>query len=294
MAVSSQQPIEGFMIRLIDGSVWAVKGCVHPVGRVVAVPRRGWWGKTKTMGRSLEIVKRYYRHYLMRLPTGDEAPAVPHNDIVQVLTPSTRCPSGLVGKACRKLLDVLAGCGACGVTGSILTGDWGPESDVDIACYGVDDVERCLRKLVRSGGFRPFGDFASVEVSSVFEGIPRGAHESMISRRLLQGFFGDVPYTLKFVDCSADPFVGADVVSVHRVPRLFFEVVDDSRRYFTPVTYRAWTDRLGDVLLYSLRTRWCEMRAGFAGILTDAAVYVLGDGSIVVNLDRSVAESILW
>lgn len=294
MYASSRQPVEGFMIRLIDGSVWAVKGCVHPIGRVVAVPRRGWWGRAKTMGRSLEIVRRYYRHYLTRLSTWDEAPAVPYDDIEQILAPSTKCPSGRIGNACRALLEVLAECGACGVTGSVITGDLRPESDVDVVCYGVDDVGRCLERVVGSGAFRPFEGFASVEVASVSEGIPRGAHESMISWRLLQGFFGGVPYTLKFVDCSADPFVGADVISAQRVPRLFFEVVDDSRRFFTPATYGAWTDRLGYVLLYSLRTRWCEMRVGFAGILRDAAVYRLGSGVVVVNLDRSVAESILF
>ncbi len=294
MQALSPQPVEGFMIKLIDGSVWAVKGCVHPAGRVVAVPRRGWWGRAKTMGRSLEIVRRYYRYYLTTLSTGDEAPAVPYEDIEQVLAPSTKCPSGRVGNACRALLEVLAECGACGVTGSILTGDWGPESDVDIVCYGVNGVERCLERVVGSGAFRPFGGFASVEVASVSEGIPRGAHESMISGRLLQGFFGSVPYTLKFVDCSVDPFVEADVISAQKMPRLFFEVVDDSRRFFTPATYRAWTDRFGDVLLYSLRTRWCEMRVGFAGILRNVAVYRLGSGVVVVNLDRSVAESILF
>ncbi len=293
MSASSRQPMEGFMLSLTDGSVWAVKGCIHPENRVVAIPRRGWWGKTKTLGKSLGIVRRYYRHYITRLSTGDEAPAVPHYDIKQVLAPSTRCPSGGVGDACRALLDVLTRCGVCGVTGSLLSGDWGPESDIDIVCYFVDDPEKCLERIAESENFSPFERFASVEVASVSEGIPRRAHESMISQRLLQGFFMGVPYTLKFVDCSRDPFINADVVTPVRVPRLFFEVVDDGGRFFTPATYGAWTDRLGYVVLYSLRTRWCELRTGSAGLLRDAAVYRLADGSVVVNLDRSVAESVL-
>ncbi len=293
MTASLPRPVEGFMIRLIDNSVWAVKGCVHPEGRVVAVPRRGWWGKVKTLKGSLNIVKRYYRHYITKLPSGDEAPAVPYDDVERVLAPSTECPEGRVGGACRALLKILSVCASCGVTGSILTGDWGPESDVDIVCYGVDEPERCLEKVSGSGFLEPFGGFASVEVSSVHEGIPWSVHELMIRERLLQGFFDGVPYTLKFVDCSADPFVSAGTVFMQRVPRLFFEVVDDRRRFFTPVTYGAWTDRFGYVLLYSLRIRWCEMKAGFAGILRNAAVYELGNGLVVVNLDRSFAESIL-
>ncbi len=294
MQASSQQPVEGFMIKLIDGSVWAVKGCVHPVGRVVAIPKRGWWGRAKTMRRSLGIVRRYYRHYLTRLVTGDEAPAVPYDDIDQVLAPSTKCPSGRIGSSCRALLGVLSECGICGVTGSVLTGDWGPESDVDIVCYGISDAEKCLERVVESRGYRPFEGFASVEVASVYEGIPRSAHESMIRERFLQGFFSNVPYTLKFVNCSIDPFVGAGDVYAYREPRLFFEVIDDRRRFLIPVTYRAWTDRFGFVTLYSLRIRWCEMKAGFVGVLRNAAVYRLGGGGVVVNLDRSVVESILF
>jgi len=293
VTASSPRPIEAFMIRLSDGSTWAVKGCLHPEGRVVAVPKRGWWGRAKTMGASLGIVRRYYLHYLVRLPTGDTAPAVPYDEIDDVMEPSRKCPSGMLGRVCRALLSLLSDCGECGVTGSLLSGEWVPESDVDIVCYGVSDPVRCLAAVSGSTEFSVFSRFASVEVASVAEGMPRATHEALISERLLQGLFMGVPYTLKFVDCSRDPFIGADVVRAWRVPKLFFEVVDDERRYFTPVTYGAWTDRLGEVTLYSLRTRWCELHSGTVGLLRDASVYELGDGAIVVNLDRSFAESVL-
>lgn len=206
-------PLEGDQLRLVDGSLWVVKGCYHPPDGIVAVPRLFDGRRVKRLSESYEVVMRYYRHYVRFLPEfGRAVPVVPHHAVLNYL--SSFVALGGVVKGVSRLYDValdlaeiLSKCGlTCGLSGSLLGGYYTEASDIDLVCVetGCSSYD-CLKSWRRSGLIKNFtAAEASEESAEVSELVPVAVYEELLTDKLTQGVFKRVKYTLRIINCGAE------------------------------------------------------------------------------------------
>ncbi len=208
------KPREGDILFLSDGSVWILKGCYHPTDGYVAIPRVFEGVKLKTLRKSLDVVKRYYRHFLRYDDViGDIVPVVPLNYVVKYLKSLNFKPqttrSELLNKA-LELMDLLKDCGlVCGLSGSLLGGYLSVGSDIDLICLEVKEVKRnvyeCLKELRDKNVLRPMDlTVALREVYGVRELLSVDAHITFLKNRITQGVFKGINYTLRIIDCERE------------------------------------------------------------------------------------------
>ncbi len=294
---------EGDFLVLRDGSLWVVKGCYQPPGGVIALPRYIHGVKIKTYGGGLNVVMRYYRHYLRWVEEiGREVPVVPLEDVRKFLRKweHTCCAEGeartFLRRCCEliKLLESRCGC-RCVPTGSILGGYWTPESDIDLICDDCQGLYECLtslRSLKYLQAIPPCK--AEEEVLSVVEQIEPKLHARMIRGKLLQGVFKGVKYTIKVLNCSRYRVIHGPCEKLYR-GELLLRV--ENADYRTPTIYPAavvrglHTKALREVLMYTFRTRFAELSE-------DTLVYYAGplcfrEGRLLINLDAGTDVHII-
>jgi len=202
------------MLILTDGSIWVLKGCYHPLDGYVAIPRVFEGIKLKTLRKSLEVVRKYYRHFLRYVEViGDLVPVVPLDYVVKYLDSLSFKPqethSELLNNA-LDLLELLKGCGlTCGLSGSLLGGYSGAGSDIDLTCLegGITtcDVYECLKMLREENVLKPM-DLTSAlrEVYEIKELLNVDTHVTFLRGRLTQGMFKGFNYTLRVVNCGRE------------------------------------------------------------------------------------------
>ena len=161
--LAARAPVEGFFIELVDGSIFEVKGLVHPPGRLVAYPRYvpdptgdrvlgdgRAYRKVATWAERAELLRGPYRSYVLHDPVLDEELCEPPlSHVARVLDPVRALEglrysgdlSGLAYLAVEMAEAIVERAGISwsdvGISGSLLAGLEGPKSDIDLVFYGL-------------------------------------------------------------------------------------------------------------------------------------------------------------
>lgn len=294
---SAEAYLEGDLLELIDGSLWIVKGCVHP-GAPIAVPRLVDGRKVKRVSEAFEIIARYYSFFLRYVPElGRKAPLISSSWIKRVRRflhfSIDVTPHGLDGRiksVAMELMELLhRECGLrCGPTGSLLGGYVGRESDIDINCVERQGTLECLQNLRAKGLLKPLPTEEFVkELPLVSETLSWDDMSKLVAHRLTQGIFKGIRYTLRIINCSrVEKFLGP-YTHIVRDTYMVFKIMNFD--YRTPSIYKV--ELLRPTLLSSREAYFITHRVRFTElppeslIIARGDVMLKGDNIAVVSLD---------
>lgn len=264
---------EGDLVEIADGTIFDVKGLVHPVGRIVAfirfVPnskgdrKRGGqtYRKVYPLQERYAVLQKRFPQYLVYDDVfGEWLCEVPEKAVERHYRPvdylrSLRRKSSLdklESEALQfaELLKETANISwnALGISGSLLAGLSMPTSDIDLIIYGSGNCRKihdALKSLVAEGE-NPVKSYSSDELKSLFDFRSKDtimSFEDFVrteSRKILQGKFVQRDY---FIRCVKDwNEVTEQYGTVHYEPlgqaKVKATVTDDSEMIFTPCSYR--------------------------------------------------------
>jgi len=287
--------LEGDCVELHDGSIWIVKGCHHPVNKVIALPRLLDGYKVKRLGEALRVAYRYYRHFIHYVDfIGRYVPVIPRTLIKKHLSAlRTRCSedAGILGRLCNELIDLLhMRCGLkCGVTGSLLYGSYSRNSDIDLVCMDTDSAYKCLMKLRKEGLLQKLSlnEFV-VEYFQVSEGLDFRNHLKLVQNRVTQGRYKTRKYTLRIINPEREYLVLGPYVFERYTDMLIAKVV--SSDYRTPSIYAVNVLKPNitvgrKVFIVSYRVRFTEIPENSVLLLSNALMALRIDGTVVISLD---------
>ncbi len=302
-------PIEGDTAVLKDGSIWVVKGCIHPKGYFIGVPRvllgrSEYVVKVKRLSDALSVVYRYYRHYLSYVPEiGYTVPKVPLDDVREYITwRDTEVLHKLrfseLGRKSLELIHLINKyCKTyCGPTGSLLGNYYGKTSDIDVICYDSTEFINCLYHLRDLNILEPLmSKYFITELINVSEKLDESKHMRLIEYKLLQGIFKGVKYTLRVVNCERISSLLGPYEYVLKPKLILCKVI--SSDYRTPSIYKVKIIKsYGYELLLSNfkyvanvvthRIRFSEIPRNSLLIIKEPLVLVKDD-ALVINIDNS-------
>lgn len=232
--------IEGYMLKYLD-TIWAVKGCNHPEGYAVAVPRLYKGKKIKKMEDALQLARQEFP-FLFRYvkEIGFDVPLVPLKES-EILDPFNKVVEDEVVIEFMKYFKA-----KIGITGSLLYSN--SYNDMDFVSINENDYQTLL-------GLREKGITYPLNVvnESEVEGLNKKDFLHLKRNRVLEGIFKGVPYTFKIVSCE-----NFGVVEGKEKFEGIVEIVRAEKSYSLPVKY--YTDK--GVYLTSFRTRYTELKEG--------------------------------
>ncbi len=300
---------EGDLVETLDGSIFDVKGFVHPHGRVVAFIRftpdsegdrkKGNIGYRKVypLQERYELLRKRFPQFLLLDTVFDEQLCeVPIKAIKRHYTPR----EGLKNLRCKSLLDEVEidalefaellkknasiSWSKLGISGSLLVGLHTPSSDIDPVIYGSENCRKVyatLKTLMQHKdspvkpytreGLRRLFDFRSKDTVMSFEDFLRTE-----SRKVLQGIFKQRDY---FIRCVKDWNEIEDEYGRVRYKsmgnaKIKATVTDDCEMVFTPCCYK-----IADVkILEGIHVDPIEEIASFRGRFCEQA----RDGETVI------------
>lgn len=147
--------LEGYYVK-VCGDIYAVKGVLHPPGKVVAIPvyvRGGGGGyrRIRSLREAFNYIEKNKPNYLEKLDfTGQKTPVIPLDDIDEVYNPMEFDRADTeASRDALMLKEILTSSSEIkiGVTGSILLGLDEPNSDIDLVVYGLDSGEKFINAL---------------------------------------------------------------------------------------------------------------------------------------------------
>ena len=280
-------PLEGDYIYSKGVGYLAVKGVVHPPGRVVAIPKYPESSRYISKIVNLEDAYAYLRERMPEAIVFDD-----HSGQVLPQIPIEKISRHIVARGWfrnNQPRDELASLSAefaetvcrysgiememVGLTGSILLGLHGPSSDIDLVFYSAKNaypVIEALATLRKEGKTRPVDLRHShdLEAKRSDSSVPLSEWIRHESRKLLYGTYRGVVYSAKIVplpDEYWETYGSAIWRELGRVV-LTAEVTDDSRSIFTPNEYgirvlevvRGPEEGYRCGVLASLRSRFAE------------------------------------
>ena len=258
-------PVEGYFLRF-GGCVWAVKGCHHPEGYAIAVPRKCGDVKVKKLSDAMELVRRKFPQLLSFDPVVNRVvPLVPLKD-AEVLDPFE---AEVRDRTAREFIDLLGG--KVGVTGSLLYDD--RHNDLDFLSFDEHHYVK-LRELREGGITSPLESHEESEV----EGLREECFAEFKKSRVLEGVFKGIPYTFKIVKCVEE----GEVVEERRIEGEFV-IINAVKPFSIPVMYEAVGETR--VVLKSYRTRFTELKEGLRLSLRAPAQLRKDQNTWEVNLD---------
>jgi len=264
---------EGDLIEDINGSIFDVKGLVHPPNRIIAFPRfvpnpsgerrRAGvsYSKVYALSERFAWLEEKFPQYLVYDQVFDDRLCeVPIEAVKNHYQPADRLQDlhhedklDDVERQALQFVKILKenaniSWGKLGISGSILVKLHTPASDVDPVVYGSENCYRvylALKSLlegkkgsVRSyslDGLRRLFDFRSKDTITSFEDFVRTE-----SRKALQGTFMERDYFIRFVKDWNEVEEEYGTIRYKSVgyARIKATVVDDSEMIFTPCCYK--------------------------------------------------------
>ena len=221
---------EGEFIESLEGLIFDVKGLVHPKDRVVAFVRyipdpqgsrmRGTvaYRKVYEFSERYSYLQRAWPEYLVHDPVFDEEIIeVPRDRISKHYKPLEKTrelltkPRTNLEKKTTEMITALASASQIpkedlGVSGSILVGLAGPESDIDIVVYGSKRCRR-VRLALKSlfGEERDFRSYGEEKIRTLYEsrhretGVAFADYFRCESRKDFQGRFRGTDFFVRYV-----------------------------------------------------------------------------------------------
>jgi hypothetical protein len=257
---------EGYFVKY-RGCIWAVKGCRHPEGFAVAVPRKCGEVKVKKLSDSIALVRLKFPELIRYDPIiGYEVPMVPLRD-AEVLDPFE---AEVNDPLAREFMGLLKG--KVGVTGSLLYDS--RHNDMDFLSFDESHY-LALRNLREIGITGPLTEAREEEA----EALTVDCFKKLKAIRVLEGTFRGTPYTFKIVKC-----VDEALVLRTSVVEGTFKITGLVKPYSLPVIYAAEGPLKG--FLKSYRIRFTELPEGLE-LRVKAKAFVRENGFIEVNLDTA-------
>ena len=284
--------MEGYMLRLWDGSLWMVKGSEFPEeDRVRAFPRRVGGYKCSGLNCGYKLAKEIYPWLLRYDACVDmHTPQVPLVDIEEVLDPlDERSETDPHARRLKRLLEAESGV-EVGVTGSSLLG---VGRDVDLVVYGLEasaQVYEVLSTLRRRGVLKPLSGSALMEeyrknLEDTTVGLSRFRRRS--AHRLLVGVYEGKPYSIRLVARRRPLYGCRRTIKISKV-EMMAKVLDSSLGFVTPAIYRVQPlsgppGYVDDVeFLVTSRIRYMELPEDIVVQVSGYLEYIPGLGYAVV------------
>jgi predicted nucleotidyltransferase len=263
---------EGDLLETCDGSVFDVKGMVHPPSRAIAFIRyfrdeKGdrkkngtVYGKVYSFSERYNLLKDRFPTYLVHDAVFDETLCeVPDSDVKKRHDPieklarlkTGRNLDSLEGKALELAEMVIQKAdipwGAIGVSGSVLVGLHKTGSDIDPVVYGSANCRRVysgLQDMLKEpqSPFKPYSlgelqslfDFRSKDTAMGFQEFVRTE-----TKKAFQGKFMGTDYFVRFVKDWGEIREEYGDIQYKNVgyAKIKATIADDSESIFTPCTY---------------------------------------------------------
>ncbi len=234
--------MEGYMLRLWDGSLWMVKGTEFPgKGRIRAFPRQVGGYKCSGLDCGYRLAREIYPwllHYdiCVDMPT----PQVPPAEVEEVLDPlEDRDETDPRARRLKRLLEAESGA-EVGVTGSSLLG---VGRDIDLIVYGFEasvQVYEALSTLRRRGVLKPLSGSALMEEyrkNLEDTRIGLSGFRRRAAHRLLVGVYEGKPYSIRLVARRRPIYGCRRTIKISRV-EMAARILDSSKGFVTPAIYR--------------------------------------------------------
>ncbi|MEM3305538.1 MAG: hypothetical protein QXK68_01810 [Saccharolobus sp.] len=233
--------IEGYFLKYKD-VIWAVKGCYHPEGYAVALPRLFNNIKIKTFNLALEIVRQKYSDLIRYVEEiGFEVPLVPLKESL-ILDPFSVEPQDETLIKFKKIFN-----NKIGITGSYLYE--GKGKDMDFLSFEREHYS-ILKELREKGITRPIEKIEESEV----EILDMSDFKKLKAKRVLEGLFENKEYTFKIVECEE-----FGKVIDKKDFKGIVKVIDTIKPFSIPVKYLGLDKEGNKYILTSFRTRFTEI-----------------------------------
>ncbi|MCW4010325.1 MAG: hypothetical protein NWF05_06860 [Candidatus Bathyarchaeota archaeon] len=291
---------EGDLIQTDNNVIFDVKGLVHPPDKVVAFPRyipdpTGNRGKPGTTYSKIYNLAERFKYLQQKTPHlivfdpvfGETICEVPTKEVTKRYDPvealaelrtlQKRQPLQQKAVMLAEELQEASGIpwGSIGVSGSVMSGLFTLQSDIDPLVYGTENCRKAyatMQKLQKpqTSHFKPYSrgelqalfDFRSKDTIMSFEDF-----EKVENRKAFQGMYEGIDYFVRFVKNWSETTEQYGEVCYEKAgyAKLSATVTDDSEALFTPCTYQIGNvqvlegpklDSIGEVA--SFRGRFCQ------------------------------------
>ncbi len=180
--------VEGFFL-IHRQIIWVVKGVDVCEGHVIAFPRYDIRGRKLSYEVIAKLIKTYSRASDC---SPRPSPLVPLAE-AEVIDPRDLIDADRIAKDMASIFSCEAG-----LTGSRA---WGSGNDIDLIFYGeecVPEVLRVMKELRENGVTKPPSE-------GKWDGLGMGARRYRMSNSLLEGIWGDIPYSFRIVSGPRSP-----------------------------------------------------------------------------------------
>lgn len=264
--------VEGDLVLTEGGSIFDVKGLMHPPDRIIAFIRyfpskdgsrkmEGTaYGKVYSLSKRYALLKKRFPQYLVYDPVFDETLCeVPISDVKKVYRPREKLQElrgsrelDSLERRALQLAELLKDeadvpWDSIGISGSIMVGLHTANSDIDPIVYGSQNCRKvysALERMFKSGHER-IGPYTRENLKVLFDFRSKDTHmgfEDFVrteSRKVSQGKFQGTDYFVRFVKDWPEVDEEYGEVQYRNVghARIKATVANDSEAIFTPCKY---------------------------------------------------------
>ncbi|MCL7391038.1 MAG: nucleotidyltransferase domain-containing protein [Thaumarchaeota archaeon] len=202
--------LEGYYVE-VDGDIYAVKGVLHPPGKIIAIPiyvemLDSRYHRIRSLREAFRYLEKNKPQYIEKLDfTGQRTPTIPLDDVQEIYDPlefnQADTDAGRDALILKEMIENSVNI-KVGVSGSILLGLDDPSSDIDLVVYGLDSGRRfieALRELRAMNITKPVNTLDWLIETRIDSETSPEEWLKLESRKLLTGVFKNRLYTSKIV-----------------------------------------------------------------------------------------------